>query len=227
MIAGLNASASGVLYWGWDIAGFSGEIPEADLYLRAFAASAFVPIMQYHSEFSFHRTPSRDRTPWNIAERRGDPSVVGTVRDIVALRERLLPYLSRSARSSIEAGVSLMRPLWFVEPQDPIAWEHQLQWQLGDDIMVAPVVEPGARTWPIYLPRGEWVDAWSGEHVRRRTSRDRRRFQAREAACLRPRSRMVRAAAACSSSRSRLGIGSCLMPHPLPLEPGTLTVRAG
>ena len=165
MIAGLNASASGVLYWGWDIAGFSGEIPDAELYLRAFAASAFVPIMQYHSEFSFHRTPSRDRTPWNIAERSGDSSVVATVRDIVALRERLLPYLSRSARSSIQSGVSLMRPLWFVEPHDARAWEHQLQWQLGDDLLVAPVVEPGARVWPIYLPRGTWVDAWNGKHV--------------------------------------------------------------
>ena len=47
-------------------------IPTAELYLRAMAASAFVPIMQYHSEFNHHRTPSSDRTPWNIAERTGD-----------------------------------------------------------------------------------------------------------------------------------------------------------
>ncbi|MCY7405583.1 MAG: hypothetical protein LH475_13345 [Cryobacterium sp.] len=53
-------------------AGFAGEIPDAELYLQAMAASAFVPIMQYHSEFNHHRTPSVDRTPWNIAERTGD-----------------------------------------------------------------------------------------------------------------------------------------------------------
>ena len=163
MVAGLNASASGVLYWGWDIAGFSGEIPEAELYVRAFAASAFVPIMQYHSEYSFHRTPSRDRTPWNIADRRKDAAVLDEVRSIVALRERLVPYLAESARSSIAQGMPLMRPLWFVEPQNPHVWEHSLQWQLGDDIVVAPVLETGATAWPIALPSGVWVDAWSGE----------------------------------------------------------------
>ena len=47
--AGLNAAACGVVYWGWDLAGFSAEVPTAELYLRAAAAATFVPIMQYHS----------------------------------------------------------------------------------------------------------------------------------------------------------------------------------
>ncbi|MCR6711303.1 MAG: hypothetical protein NVV57_00825 [Demequina sp.] len=165
MIAGLNASASGVLYWGWDIAGFSGEIPDAELYLRAFAASAFVPIMQYHSEYSFHRSPSRDRTPWNIAQRRGEPSVIDHVRDIVALRERLVPRLARWVRASIATGQPLMRPLWFAEPSDSEVWERPLQWMLGDDVLVAPVLEPGVTTWATYLPSGEWVDAWTRREV--------------------------------------------------------------
>ncbi|MEQ1735543.1 MAG: TIM-barrel domain-containing protein, partial [Rhodoglobus sp.] len=65
MFAGLSAASSGVVYWGWDFAGFSGDVPTAELYLRSAAAATFVPIMQYHSEFNHHRTPSRDRTPWN------------------------------------------------------------------------------------------------------------------------------------------------------------------
>ncbi|WP_202045505.1 TIM-barrel domain-containing protein [Microbacterium sp. Se63.02b] len=48
-----------------------GRHPDPELYVRAMAASVFVPIMQYHSEFNHHRLPSRDRTPWNIAERTG------------------------------------------------------------------------------------------------------------------------------------------------------------
>ena len=80
MFAGLSAAASGILYWGWDLAGFSGPLPSAELYLRATAASTFVPIMQYHSEFNHHRTPSRDRTPWNIAEQTGDERVLDVFR---------------------------------------------------------------------------------------------------------------------------------------------------
>lgn len=165
MIAGLNASACGVLYWGWDIAGFSGNIPTPELYLRAFAVSAFVPVMQYHSEFNFHRKPSNDRTPWNVAERHGDSTVIDKVRDIVGVRERLVPYLAHQTQLAIQAGTTLMRPLWFGYPEDSAVWDFPLQWMLGDDILVASVVEEGALAWDVYLPQGDWVDAWTGETV--------------------------------------------------------------
>jgi hypothetical protein len=35
--------------------------------------------------------------------------------------------------------------------------------QLGDAILVAPVVEPGATTREVTLPPGEWIDWWTGE----------------------------------------------------------------
>lgn len=164
MWAGLNAAASGIVYWGWDIAGFSGPVPDAELYVRAFAASAFVPIMQYHSEFNHHRTPSRDRTPWNIASVWGEPQVIGEIRDIVAMRERLLPYLERQARLAVTTGAPLMRPLFFDFPDDEASWSKEPQWMLGDDILVAPVLAPGTE-WEVALPSGDWRDAWTGEAV--------------------------------------------------------------
>ncbi|WP_167140571.1 TIM-barrel domain-containing protein [Diaminobutyricimonas sp. TR449] len=162
MLAGLSAAASGIVYWGWDIAGFSGDIPDAELYVRAMAASVFVPIMQYHSEFNHHRTPSRDRTPWNIAEVTGDSSVIPEVRALVQLRERLVPYIAASARVTLDTGKPLMRPLYFEHPDDPHVWEHPVQWMFGDDLLVAPVLEAGVTEWPVYLPAGEWVDVWTG-----------------------------------------------------------------
>jgi alpha-glucosidase (family GH31 glycosyl hydrolase) len=164
MFAGLTASASGLLYWGWDLAGFSGDIPDAELYLRSAAAAAFVPIMQYHSEFNHHRKPSRDRTPWNIAERHRDPRVLDVFRRFATLRERLIPYLSDQAALSITRSLPLMRPLFFVTDDERV-WQHELQWMLGDDLLVAPVVVPGAESVPVFLPDGAWVDAWTGERV--------------------------------------------------------------
>jgi alpha-glucosidase (family GH31 glycosyl hydrolase) len=118
--------------------------------------------MQYHSEFNHHRSPSRDRTPWNIAERSGEPRVIDVTRGFVELRERLLPYLTSEASKAIRAGTSLMRPLYFDYPSDPEVWDHPLQWMLGDDLLVAPVLEPGVRSWDVYLPDGDWVDAFTG-----------------------------------------------------------------
>lgn len=165
LFAGLNATASGVLYWGWDIAGFSGDIPSAELYLRSMAAAAFVPIMQYHSEFNHHRTPSRDRTPWNIAERTGDARVLPGVQHLVALRERLVPYLSAESAWAIERGTSLMRPLFFDWPNEERLWGAPLQWMLGRDILVSPVTDEGALDHGTTLPAGEWVHAFSGTAV--------------------------------------------------------------
>jgi alpha-glucosidase (family GH31 glycosyl hydrolase) len=164
MIAGLNAAACGIVYWGWDIAGFSGPLPEPELYVRAFAASAFVPIMQYHSEFNHHRQPKRDRTPWHIAEQTGDDSIIADVRRIVALRERLVPYLTTQARISVDTSRPLMRPLYFDYPDDPNIWAHPIQWTLGDDVLVAPVLTPGSES-AVYVPEGQWRDAWNGESV--------------------------------------------------------------
>ena len=41
--AGLSAALSGVLFWGWDIAGFSEALPSAELYLRATAMCRLLP----------------------------------------------------------------------------------------------------------------------------------------------------------------------------------------
>jgi len=163
--AGLSAGASGVFFWGWDLAGFSGEIPTPELYLRAMAAACFCPIMQYHSEFNHHRKPSRDRTPWNIAERTNDDQVLPIVRRFVELRERLVPYLDEQARRSLESGKPLMRPLCFEVDGDERIWDFPYQWFLGDDLLVAPVVEEGSRRSRLYLPTGEWIDAWNGDEV--------------------------------------------------------------
>lgn len=165
LVAGLNAAASGIVYWGWDLAGFSGDVPTAELYLRSAAAAAFVPIMQYHSEFNHHRTPSRDRTPWNIAERSGDARVIPVFKKFTELRERLVPYLAAEASRAIAAREPLMRPLFFDAPADPAVWEHPLQWMLGDALLVAPVTTEGATSQRVYLPAGDWVDAFTGSTV--------------------------------------------------------------
>jgi alpha-glucosidase (family GH31 glycosyl hydrolase) len=161
--AGLTAGVGGIFFWGWDLAGFSGEIPDAELYLRSAAAACFAPVMQYHSEFNHHRDPAVDRTPWNIAERTGERRVLEVFRRFARLREELVPYLVEQAERSVRTGKPLMRPLFFDHPDDKRVWDWPQQWQLGDDLLVAPVTEPGVTTWPVWLPPGEWEDFFTGE----------------------------------------------------------------
>jgi alpha-glucosidase (family GH31 glycosyl hydrolase) len=163
--AGITAASCGIVYWGWDIAGFSGPVPEAELYLRASAASAFLPVMQYHAEFNHHQRPLRDRTPWNIAEVCGDDRVVPVFRAYAKLRERLLGYLSDAARTAVQTDRPLLRGLFFDWPGDADAWRYPGQFLCGDDLLVHPVTQQGATTWTTWLPPGDWVDVWTGERL--------------------------------------------------------------
>lgn len=163
--AGLTAGVSGIFAWGWDLAGFSGEIPDPELYLRSAAMACFCPIMQYHSEFNHHRKPYRDRTPWNIAERHDAPEVMDVYRKFAKLRDRLVPYIADELRSGIADARPLMRPLCFDWPDDGRVWDYPYQYMFGRSLLVAPVTEPGVDRMAVYLPEGEWLDAWSGEEV--------------------------------------------------------------
>jgi alpha-glucosidase (family GH31 glycosyl hydrolase) len=165
LTAGLTAAASGISFWGWDLAGFSGELPSPELYLRSAAAAALSPIMQYHSEFNHHRLPSRDRTPWNVAAQTGEPEVVTVFRHFVQLRQRLRPYLIDAGRAAIAERVPLMRALFFDHPDEEAIWDFPYQYMLGDALLVSPVCREGATSWQTYLPDGEWVDAWSGDRL--------------------------------------------------------------
>jgi alpha-glucosidase (family GH31 glycosyl hydrolase) len=166
IVAGITAGASGVFMWSWDHGGFSGPLPSAELYLRTAAMATFSPIMQYHAEFNGHRIPSRDRTPWNVAEQTGDPDVLPLYARFTRLRDRLVPYLSAQARISVEQAKPLMRGLFFDWPRDVRVWDFPLQYLLGDDLLVAPVTVEGAESVQVYLPEGDWVDVWSGERLR-------------------------------------------------------------
>jgi alpha-glucosidase (family GH31 glycosyl hydrolase) len=163
--AGLSSALSGVLFWGWDIGGFSEALPTAELYLRATAAAAFCPIMQYHSEYRQPGAPSKDRTPWHIQERSGDDRVVPVFRLFAKLRMQLIPYLAREAAWCVASGEPLLRPLLLDDGADPVTWRIADQFRLGRDLLVAPIVEEGATARNLYLPAGQWQDFWTGALV--------------------------------------------------------------
>lgn len=159
----LNAGMCGFSFMGWDIAGFAGPLPEAELYLRAVAFSAFCPIMQYHSDGNARRIPSRDRTPWNVQEQTGDCEIIPLFRKYANLRVNLAPYIQAQARISHQSGLPLMRGLPLEFPSDAQARAFPYEYLFGESLLVAPVVEKGVTDWKVYLPAGKWRSLWTGE----------------------------------------------------------------
>jgi alpha-glucosidase/alpha-D-xyloside xylohydrolase len=177
----INTGLSGIPYWGTDIGGFV-PTPEytGELHVRWFQFGAFCPLFRAHGRTWHLRLP----WGWNtgqlghdeIASYRGgagNPSlselnnakVEPICRKYLELRYRLMPYLYTAVRETHDTGLPIMRALWLHYPDDPLAAARSDAYLWGRDILVAPVLEPGVRRRPLYLPRGLWYDYWTEEPV--------------------------------------------------------------
>jgi alpha-glucosidase/alpha-D-xyloside xylohydrolase len=73
----------------------------------------------------------------------------------------LLPYTYTAAKETTETGLPMIRALWLHYPNDPAAVARGDQFLWGRDLLVSPVVEKGATSRRLYLPRGTWFDFWT------------------------------------------------------------------
>ncbi len=60
----------------------------------------------------------------------------------------------------------MIRPLCLIDPDDPRGWAIGDAYGYGPSLWVAPVLDDGAREREVPLPRGEWIETWSGRLVR-------------------------------------------------------------
>jgi alpha-D-xyloside xylohydrolase len=164
--AGLNIGLSGIPWWTTDIGGFAGgniDDPSfRELIVRWFQYGAFCPLFRLHG---YREDKSGRREAANEVWSFGDEAYA-IIRDVLFLRERLRPYVMSQMRVAHEQGVPPMRPLFFDFPDDAGCAAVEDEFMFGPDLLVAPVLEEGARSRRVYLPAGtEWRDAWSGERL--------------------------------------------------------------
>lgn len=157
--AGLRASLSlviglglsGVPYSGPDIGGFTG-FPSPELYLRWFQLGAYLPLFRTHSAISAGR-----REPWEFGS-----EVLEHAAAALRERQRLMPYFTTLAQLAARTGAPYVRPVWWRTPKDRALRDCEDAFLLGDALLVAPVLEEGARRRPVRLPRGRWYDTVTG-----------------------------------------------------------------
>jgi hypothetical protein len=83
------------------------------------------------------------------------------------LRTQLEPYLAAGEREYNATGMPLMRQLMLVYPGDPRAATRDDEYMFGDQLLVAPVIDAGATSRSVYLPRGRWIDFWRSVSIGR------------------------------------------------------------
>lgn len=151
---GLGLALSGVSNTGHDVGGFDGPKPDAELFARWVGFGIFMPRFSIHS----WNTDLTANEPWM------HPEVTPAVRDLIKFRYRLLPYLYDLSWRYAQHYEPIIRPTFHDFPDDPRCLEENDEMLLGCALLVAAVVERGAATRDVYLPKGtRWFDWWTGE----------------------------------------------------------------
>lgn len=169
---GINTGLSGLPYWGTDIGGFNPTTEyTAELHVRWFQFGAFTPSFRAHGRNWHLKLPwgwnGGDGGPFEAGAWRADPAdlqrpdVEQILRQYLELRSRLTPYLYTAVREAHDTGLPIIRALWLHHADDAAAVARGDEYLWGRDLLVAPVVEKGATTRRLYLPRGRWIDFWT------------------------------------------------------------------
>ena len=120
--------------------------PTPELMIRWAQANVFLEVMQF------------SLAPWDFGEECNE-----ICRQAADLHLEFLPNLQKYARSAVETGEPIIRPVFWLAPNDEGALICDDQFLVGDEILVAPVLYARQRSREIYFPPGVWKDHYSGE----------------------------------------------------------------
>lgn len=80
---------------------------------------------------------------------------------LTRIYKTLKPYIKKAVERNAKEGIPVMRPLFLQYQSDEEAFRQDYQYMFGDDLLVAPVLEPGVENWNVYLPGPDnWVWLW-------------------------------------------------------------------
>lgn len=153
----LNLAMAGSFTFTTDVGGYLDLLAprtSAELFIRWAQLAAFTAVSRIHNS-TFHGSAY----PWSFDQRTLD-----IYRRYAKAKVRLIPLVDRwSRRAAVDGVIGPVRPL-VLHDSSAEAASIDDQWLLGQDILVAPVLEEGATSRSVYLPDGsEWQQVVIGE----------------------------------------------------------------
>lgn len=146
---GLSFAMSGFSFWSHDISGFE-STATPDLYKRWAAFGLLSTHSRLHGSNSY-------RVPWLF-----DDEANRVVERFTKLKCTLMPYIYAKSIEAHEEGTPVMRPMVFEFTSDPGCSYLDMQYMLGDGLLVAPIFREDCMA-NYYLPKGVWTHLLSSE----------------------------------------------------------------
>lgn len=153
-----NASNVGYGWWSHDIGGHMKGYRDEELSTRWIQFGVFSPIMRLHSSNSAFT----GKEPWNY-----NAVSENIMKRYLKLRHEMIPYLYTMNYHAAHDGQPLIRPMYYLEPEQPEAYEVPNEYYFGTELVVCPITEPtdkaaGTACVKAWIPEGKWYDIFSG-----------------------------------------------------------------
>ncbi|MCD6090443.1 MAG: DUF5110 domain-containing protein [Bacteroidales bacterium] len=149
----LNMSISGLGYISSDLGGFALGEKDEELYRRWLQFGVFNPVFRPHGS----GIPSE---PIFFSE-----ETQNIVRKAIKLRYRLMPYIYTLAYENTTLGKPIVKPLFYLEPDNEAFLNYSDAYLFGDAFLVAPVIHPEVDSVLIRFPKGLWYDFYTDKKI--------------------------------------------------------------
>ncbi|WP_024866900.1 glycoside hydrolase family 31 protein [Butyrivibrio sp. FCS014] len=153
-----TSSNIGYGFWSHDIGGHMMGDKNNERLIRWIQFGVFSPVMRLHSSSSSFL----NKEPWVMEE-----PYKGLMTKYMRLRHQLIPYLYTESRRANEDDRPLIRPVYYMLPDDERAYRVKNEYGFGEELLVAAITKPmddelKMSAVNMLLPEGRWFDIFSG-----------------------------------------------------------------
>ncbi|MEE6499360.1 hypothetical protein FKM82_003422 [Ascaphus truei] len=120
-------------------------LTDEELFIRWLQIVTFLPVMSFN-------TP-----PWVCC----DDWVLNLTRQYIQKHQDFVaPLVTKYAEEWLHCGTPIYRPVWWLSPDDPVAFTVDNEFLIGDEMLIAPITEQGQVQRDVFLPGNEykWMD---------------------------------------------------------------------
>ncbi len=151
MAISIGIGLSGVSFTGTDVGGFGGNAT-GELLARWTEMGTFFPFFRNHSAIG-----TVHQEPWAFGE-----EIEKIVKKYIKFRYELFPYIYTAFYFAHKRGIPIMKPLLFLDQDNPDLYSVNDEFIFGDSLLIAPVTRPNTTWRSVYMPKGRWIDMRDG-----------------------------------------------------------------
>lgn len=146
----LASNLWGITMIGSDTCGFAGETTQ-ELCTRWYQSGTFYTFFRNH-----HTTDDHPQEPYRF-----QPEAQAVMKQSIFKRYELLPVFFSALMESHLVGGPALRHLSMEFPTDSATYVESVNFMVGSDLLVVPIVTEGAVSVEAYMPTGVWYDIWT------------------------------------------------------------------